>query len=108
MTGIFSIDNLSMDTVIIAGGDWSSKENTVKAMAITKDGGINWQLKENNPGYLSCIQFIPMTNSLVACSSNGIYYSEDLAEAVVGNEILPQLVYSLSEQNVRDAFHHFT
>jgi hypothetical protein len=27
-------------------------------------------------------------------------YSEDLAEAVVGNEILPQLVYSLSEQNV--------
>merc|ERR1711934_458708 len=26
-------------------------------------------------------------------------YSEDLAEAVVGNEILPQLVYSLSEQN---------
>ena len=26
--------------------------------------------------------------------------SEDLAEAVVGNEILPQLVYSLSEQNV--------
>ena len=80
MTGIFSIDNLSMDTVIIAGGDWSSKENTVKAMAITKDGGINWQLKENNPGYLSCIQFIPMTNSFVACSSNGIYYSEDLAE----------------------------
>ena len=28
-------------------------------------------------------------------------YSEDLAEAVVGNEILPQLVYSLSDQNVR-------
>ncbi len=30
-------------------------------------------------------------------------YSEDLAEAVVGNEILPQLVYSLSDQNVSDA-----
>lgn len=28
-------------------------------------------------------------------------YSEDLAEAVVGNEILPQLVYSISGQNVR-------
>jgi len=27
-------------------------------------------------------------------------YSDDLAEAVVGNEILPQLVYSLAEQNV--------
>lgn len=27
-------------------------------------------------------------------------YSDELAEAVVGNEILPQLVYSLGEQNV--------
>jgi hypothetical protein len=27
-------------------------------------------------------------------------YSEDLAEGIVGNEILPQLVYSLAEQNV--------
>ena len=80
MTGIFSIDNLSVDTAVIAGGSWSSKENTVKAMAITKDGGINWQLKENNPGYISCVQYIPKTNSLVACSSTGIYYSEDLAE----------------------------
>lgn len=27
-------------------------------------------------------------------------YSDDLAEAVVANDILPQLVYSLGEQNV--------
>lgn len=27
-------------------------------------------------------------------------YSDELAEAVVSNEILPQLVFSLSEQNV--------
>ena len=27
-------------------------------------------------------------------------YSEDLAEGVVSNEILPQLVHSLSDQNV--------
>lgn len=81
MTGIFSVDNLSMDTVIIAGGDWSSKENTDNAMAITKDGGINWQLKENNPGYISCIQFIPKTKTLVACSTTGIYYSNNLAKS---------------------------
>ena len=93
MTGIFSIDNLSMDTVIIAGGDWSSKENTVKAMAITMDKGITWELKENNPGYLSCIQFIPKTNSLVACSSNGIYYSEDLAET--WKKVIGEGYYSL-------------
>lgn len=28
-------------------------------------------------------------------------YSDELAEAVVSNEILPQLVYSLAEQNVK-------
>jgi photosystem II stability/assembly factor-like uncharacterized protein len=81
MTGIFSMDNLSMDTAIIAGGDWSSKENTVKAMAITKDGGINWQLKENNPGYISCVKFIPKTKTLLACSTTGIFYSNDFAES---------------------------
>lgn len=31
-------------------------------------------------------------------------YSDELAEAVVSNEILPQLVYSLAEQNVRFEF----
>ena len=83
MTGIFSVDNLSMDTVIIAGGNWSSKENKDKAMAISKDKGITWELKKNNPGYISCIQFIPKTKNLIACSTTGIYYSEDLAESWV-------------------------
>lgn len=32
-------------------------------------------------------------------------YSDELAEAVVSNEILPQLVYSLSEQNVSLILH---
>ena len=31
-------------------------------------------------------------------------YSDELAEAVVSTEILPQLVYSLSEQNVSYKF----
>ena len=83
MTGIFSVDNLSMDTVIIAGGNWSSKQKTDNAMAITKDGGNNWQLIEKNAGYTSCIQFIPKTKNLLACSTTGIYYSEDLAESWV-------------------------
>lgn len=83
MTGIFSVDNLSMDTAIIAGGDWSAKQKTENTMAITKDGGNSWQLIENNPGYISCVQFIPKTKSLVASSTTGIYYSEDLAESWV-------------------------
>lgn len=35
-------------------------------------------------------------------------FSEELAEAVVGNEILPQLVYSLSDQNVISYYIRFT
>ena len=81
MTGIFSLDNLSTDIAVIAGGDWSSKENTEKAMAITMDGGISWQLQENNPGYTSCVQFVPKTKTLLACSPTGIYYSNDFAES---------------------------
>ena len=81
MTGIFSMDNLSIDTVIIAGGHWSVKQKIKKAMAITKDGGNSWQLIENNPGYISCVQFIPKTKNLVACSTTGIFYSDDFAES---------------------------
>ena len=32
-------------------------------------------------------------------------YSDDLAESVVKGDILPQLVYSLAEQNVRKSIH---
>ena len=35
-------------------------------------------------------------------------YSDELAEAVVSNEILPQLVYSLSEQNVSYRPNHYS
>lgn len=31
-------------------------------------------------------------------------YSEDLAESVVSSQILPQLVYSLAEQNVNSEY----
>jgi photosystem II stability/assembly factor-like uncharacterized protein len=92
MTGIFSMDNLSMDTAIIAGGDWSAKQKTEKVMAITKDGGINWQLIENSPGYISCIQFVPKTKNLIACSTTGIYFSEDLAET--WNKVYKEGYYS--------------
>ena len=81
MTGIFSVDNLSMDTAIIAGGDWSAKQKTENTMAITKDGGNSWQLIENNPGYTSCIQFIPKTKTLLTCSTKGIYNSNNFAES---------------------------
>lgn len=55
-----------------------------------------------------CIGQVPSIQQSAALALGRLAnYSDDLAEAVVGNEILPQLVYSLSEQNrfdrVRDA-----
>lgn len=81
MTGIFSIDNLNTNTGIIAGGDWNVKSSTEKAMAITNDSGVSWQLLENNPGFISCVQFVPKTNAILACSTSGIYYCENLNES---------------------------
>ena len=43
----------------------STKYN-IETLAITKDGGISWQVKENNPGYISCIQFNPKTKNIIA------------------------------------------
>mmetsp|Transcript_11149 Transcript_11149/g.34293 ORF Transcript_11149/g.34293 Transcript_11149/m.34293 type:complete len:83 (+) Transcript_11149:327-575(+) len=55
--------------------------------------------------FLLSIQQVPSIQQSAALALGRLAnYSEDLAEAVVGNEILPQLVYSLSEQNVRVSF----
>ena len=81
MTGIFSTHFLDSKTGIIAGGNWDDKVNTERAMAITNDGGNSWQLVKDNPGYISCVQFIPNTKTVLACSTNGIFYIEHLGES---------------------------
>ena len=81
MTGIFSTDYLNEKTGIIAGGDWEVKNKVERAMAITRDGGRSWELVDGNPGFVSCVQFVPKTKAVLACSTTGIYYSEYLAES---------------------------
>ena len=76
MTGIFTSHFKDGETGIIAGGNWEEKESKSKAMAITQDGGLTWQLIEDNPGYISCVQYRPYSEELIACSTNGIFYSE--------------------------------
>ncbi|MBT8231439.1 MAG: oxidoreductase, partial [Bacteroidia bacterium] len=81
MTGIFTSDFLNSKTGIIAGGNWEEKSSTLNTMAITNDGGNTWQLLEDNPGYISCLQFVPNSKKVLACSTNGIFYSDSLGHS---------------------------
>jgi len=83
MTGIFSTDFFNEHIGVIAGGNWKEKNNTNHAMAMTHDGGNSWKLLHENPGFISCVQFIPKTKALLACSTNGIFYSKRLGESWV-------------------------
>lgn len=81
MTGIFSVDFYDELNGIIMGGNWEEKSNFNATKAITQDGGKSWNLISNNkePGYVSCVQYIPQTNGkeIMAVSTEGIYYSKD-------------------------------
>jgi len=48
--------------------------------ALTIDGGKTWQvIKQAQPSYISCVQYIPDTQGLelLAVSTEGVYYSND-------------------------------
>ena len=49
--------------------------------AITKDGGVTWELVAQNkpPHYVSCVQYVPETEGkeIFAVSTNGIFFSNN-------------------------------
>lgn len=81
MTGIYSVDFQDSMNGIIFGGDWNDKARNTGNKAITRDGGKSWQLVADGkePGYRSCVQYIPETNGkeLVSVGATGISYSND-------------------------------
>ncbi|MET2985001.1 WD40/YVTN/BNR-like repeat-containing protein [Aureibaculum conchae] len=81
MTGIYSVDFHDAKNGIIFGGDWNDKDNNKSNKAVTKDGGKTWQLiaDGNEPGYKSCVQYVPNTNGkeLVAVGTTGVSFSND-------------------------------
>lgn len=66
---------------IVMGGDYTKPSFSKGNKAITQDGGKTWELvgQEQEPGYISCVQYIPGTqgNELVAVSTEGIWFSND-------------------------------
>ena len=79
MTGIFSVEFYDEENGIIFGGDWEDQNNNNGNKGSTKDGGKTWQLINDglDPGYRSCIQFIPNTKGqgVIAVGIPGISYS---------------------------------
>lgn len=83
--GIYSIDFYDDDLGIAIGGDYTNPDDTTGNLAITKDGGVTWNLIADGqePDYKSSIQFVPGTKGkgLVALGFTGISYSSDMGES---------------------------
>ena len=83
-TGIYSVAFFNEYEGIICGGDYTNKFGKTANKAITKDGGETWTVvaENNDPTYVSCVQYVPNTNGkeLFAVSTNGIYYSSNSGE----------------------------
>jgi len=79
--GIYSMDFFDENMGFAIGGDYTQPESNNANKIKTVDGGKTWQLIANGqePGYKSCVQFIPNSNgeALVATGFTGISYSSD-------------------------------
>ncbi|MGB5822338.1 MAG: oxidoreductase [Saonia sp.] len=86
--GIYSIDFNDDELGVAIGGDYTAPENNLSNKAITKDGGKTWEVIADgqDPGYKSCIQFIPNSGGedMVALGFTGISYSKDMGKTWVG------------------------
>ena len=79
--GIYSIDFYDEINGFAIGGDYTKPEDNTANKIRTIDGGKTWELvaQNENPGYRSCVQYIPNRNGkeLVTIGFNGLDYSND-------------------------------
>ncbi|ULC58882.1 oxidoreductase [Flaviramulus sp. BrNp1-15] len=82
--GIYSIDFYDELNGFAIGGDYTKPDDNAANKIKTIDGGKTWQLvgQNQNPGYRSCVQYIPNRNGkeLVAVGFKGIDFSNDAGE----------------------------
>jgi len=75
--GANSVAVKSRKTMIVAGGDFTQRNDTIKNCAITHDGGATWVLPQRSPlGYRSCIEYL-QKNKWITCGLNGVDISND-------------------------------
>jgi photosystem II stability/assembly factor-like uncharacterized protein len=79
--GIYSMDFYDELNGFAIGGDYTKPDDNFANKIRTTDGGKTWNLvaKNENPGYRSCVQYIPNRKGkeLVAIGFKGIDYSND-------------------------------
>lgn len=76
-TGANSIAIKNSKTMIVVGGDFTTKDATDKNCAFTKDGGNKWFTPKISPsGYRSCVEYLHK-NEWITCGLNGVDISID-------------------------------
>lgn len=76
-TGANSIAVKNRKTMIIAGGDFTTKDSTYKNCFITTDGGATFIAPVVAPhGYRSCIEYVGK-KKWISCGLSGVDYSND-------------------------------
>lgn len=105
-TGGYSIDFYNEQIGAIIGGDYTNMKQNERNKAITFNGGKTWKLmsKGEDPGYKSCIQFVPngQGKEIVAVGPTGISYSSNAGET--WKEISKEGFYTLRFLNDSVAF----
>ena len=76
-TGANSVATKNKKMMIVVGGDFNTKDSTLKNCFITKNGGRSWFAPVTSPhGYRSCIEYLGK-NKWITCGLNGIDISPD-------------------------------
>jgi hypothetical protein len=76
-TGANSVAVKDKKTLIVVGGDFTTKDSAVKNCAITTDGGKTFTMPVVGPhGYRSCVEYLGKKN-WISCGLNGVDYSTD-------------------------------
>ena len=76
-TGANSIAIKDKNTLIVVGGDFTQKEDTVMNSCYSYDGGNTWVVPEKRPtGYRSCVEYINK-QTWITCGLNGADISGD-------------------------------
>ena len=76
-TGANSIAIKDKKTMIVAGGDFTQKEDTLRNICYSHDGGATWVVPEKTAsGYRSCVEYITK-QTWISCGLNGSDISKD-------------------------------
>jgi photosystem II stability/assembly factor-like uncharacterized protein len=76
-TGANSIAFKNVETFVIVGGDFTTKDSTIDNCIYTFDGGNTWLFPSVPPhGYRSCVEYL-YGSSWICCGLNGVDLSTD-------------------------------